>query len=581
MRFLRPYFSRYKRHIFLGQGFKLMEAILELLLPLVMASLIDDGVNAGNRAIIVSRGAQMLLIALIGVGTALVCQVVASRASQDFGTQLRHDLFAKINALSAQDVDRIGAPGLITRMTSDVNQLQYALAMLIRLVVRAPFLAVGSIVMTMIKDLRLSAVFLVTTPLIAALLYFVMKKSLPFFQTLQKKLDSLARISRESLEGARVVRAFSRQEEEKARFRAASEDYTQTAIRVGHWNALLNPATSVVMNLGVLAVLYLSAGRVQLGLLSQGVVIAFINYLAQILMQTAIVANLVVAFTKAGASALRVGEILEMAPAQADGTAESPAPAAPAARREAVVFDHVSFTYPGGGDPALSDVSFTVYARQTVGIIGGTGAGKSTLVSLIPRLYDATEGSVAVLGTDTRAYQSSALRRKIGMVPQGAALLSGSVRDNLRWGREDATDQEIWDALTVAQAAEFIKKRPEQLDAFIEEGGKNLSGGQRQRLTIARALVRRPEILILDDASSALDFATDAALRRSIAASSEGRTVLIVSQRAGAIRHADWILVMDDGRLVGQGRHEALMESCPVYREICLSQLSEKEAMGA
>ena len=576
LHFLRPYFQRYKRDIFLGQGFKLIEAILELILPLVMASLLDDGVKTGSRAVIFSRGWQMLLIALVGVGTALVCQVVASRASQSFGTELRHDLFAHINDLSCQDIDQIGAPALITRMTSDVNQLQQALAMLIRLVVRAPFLAIGSIVMAMILDLRLSVVFLITTPLIVLLLYWVMKKSLPFFKTLQKKLDSLARISRENLEGARVVRAFSRQEEETGRFDAASQDYTRTAIRVGHWSALLNPATSVVMNLGVLGVLWLGAGRVQAGLLTQGVVIAFINYLAQILLQTTIVANLVVTFTKAGASAGRVGEILNMRPALEDGPGAQPDASAPA-----VTFDHVSFTYPGGGEEAVSQLNFSVSSGRTVGIIGGTGCGKSTLISLIPRLYDATGGEVRVFGKNVRDYLMDELRFQVGMVPQGAALLSGTVRDNLLWGKKDAADAELWEALRIAQAAEFVEKLPGKLDYQIEEGAKNLSGGQRQRLTIARALVRGPKILILDDAASALDFATDAALRRAIAQSTAEMTVFIVSQRAGSIRHADEILVMDDGRIVGRGTHRELMEGCPVYREICLSQLSEKEAKGA
>lgn len=576
MRFLRPYFQRYKRDIFLGQSFKLIEAILELILPLVMASLLDDGVKLGDSGVIFTRGWQMLLIALVGVGTALVCQVVASRASQSFGTELRHDLFQHINALSCQDIDQIGAPALITRMTSDINQLQQALAMLIRLVVRAPFLAIGSIVMAMILDLRLSVVFLVTTPLIVLLLYGVMKKSLPFFKTLQKKLDSLARISRENLEGARVVRAFSRQEEETRRFDNASQDYTHTAIRVGHWSALLNPATSVVMNLGVLAVLWLGAGRVQDGLLTQGVVIAFINYLAQILLQTTIVANLVVTFTKAGASAGRVGEILDMQPALEDGPGAQPDASAPA-----VTFDQVSFAYAGGGEEAVSHLDFSIASGRTVGIIGGTGCGKSTLIALIPRLYDATAGQVRVFGKNVREYPMDALRHLVGMVPQGAALLSGTVRDNLRWGKQDATDEEMWEALNIAQAAEFVEKLPGQLDYVIEEGAKNLSGGQRQRLTIARALVRKPKILILDDAASALDFATDAALRRAIARSTAEMTVFIVSQRAGSIRHADEILVMDDGEIVGRGTHRELMENCPVYREICLSQLSEKEAKDA
>ncbi len=550
-----------------------MEAVLELILPLVMAALIDDGVKTGSRAVIWQKTGLMLLIALIGVATALVCQVVASRASQNFGTELRHDLFAKINALSAQDIDKIGAPALITRMTSDINQLQQALAMLIRLVVRAPFLAIGSIVMAMILDIELSAVFLITTPLIALLLWFVMKKTLPFFKTMQKKLDGLARISRENLEGARVVRAFSRQKEETERFEAVSRDYTKTAVRVGQWSALLNPATSAVMNLGVLAVLWLGAGRVQDGFLTQGVVIAFINYLAQILLQITVVANLTVIFTKAGASALRVGEIMEMQPALQEGGGAEPDKTAPA-----VTFDGVDFCYPGGGENALSGLTFSVEKGRTVGVIGGTGSGKSTLVQLIPRLYDATCGTVRLFGQDVRDYRMDALRGMVGMVPQGAALLSGTVRDNVRWGKQDATDDEIRRALQIAQAWEFVEKLPEQLDSVIEEGGKNLSGGQRQRLTIARALVRRPDILILDDASSALDFATDAALRQAIARETDGMTVFIVSQRAGSIRNADTIIVLDDGRIAGMGTHEALMETCPVYREICLSQLSEKEA---
>lgn len=573
LRFLLPYFKRYQKDIFLGQGFKLVEAVLELILPLVMAALIDDGVKTGSRAVIWQKTGLMLLIALIGVATALVCQVVASRASQNFGTELRHDLFAKINSLSAQDIDRIGAPALITRMTSDINQLQQALAMLIRLVVRAPFLAIGSIVMAMILDIELSAVFLITTPLIALLLWFVMKKSLPFFKTMQQKLDSLARISRENLEGARVVRAFSRQKEETERFEEVSRDYTKTAVRVGQWSALLNPATSAVMNLGVLAVLWLGAGRVQEGFLTQGVVIAFINYLAQILLQITVVANLTVIFTKAGASALRVGEIMEMEPAMKEGGGAEPDKTAPA-----VAFEHVDFRYPGGGENALSGLTFSVEKGRTVGVIGGTGSGKSTLVQLIPRLYDVTNGTVRLFGRDVRDYRMDALRAMVGTVPQGAALLSGTVRENVRWGKQDATDDEIRRALQIAQAWEYVEKLPGQLDYVIEEGGKNLSGGQRQRLTIARALVRRPDILILDDASSALDFATDAALRQAIARETDGMTVFIVSQRAGSIRHADTIIVLDDGRMAGMGAHEALMETCPVYREICLSQLSEKEA---
>ena len=575
MHTIKRYVARYRRPIIVGQSFKLVEAVLELLLPLVMAQLIDQGIRQADRGVIFSRGWLMFGIAAVGMGTALVCQVVASRASQDFGTELRRDLFAHMQTLSHADVDQFGTPSMITRLISDVNQLQYALAMLIRLVVRAPFLAVGSIGMALILDRRLSLIFLITTPLIALLLYWVMKRSVPFFRMLQKNLDRIARIARENLEGIRVIRAFSRQGHETARFEQTTQTYADTAVRVGLFSALLNPATTVIMNAGILAILWIGGQQVNQGFLSQGVLIAFINYMIQIALQTAIVANLVVIFTKAAASMHRVEEVMERKPSVAD-TAQS-LPDCPS-NAPALEMRDVSFAYPTGGANALEHLTFRVERGETVGVIGGTGSGKSTLAGLVARFYDVQSGEVRVFGAPVASYPLEALRAQIGFVPQHAALVSGSIRKNLRWGDQDATDEELWNALEVAQAAPFVKNLSGQLDALVEEGGKNLSGGQRQRLTIARALVRKPKILILDDSASALDYATEAALRRALAQDRADRTVLLISQRAATVRHADRIVVLEDGRLAGIGDHASLMESCAVYREICLSQLSQEEA---
>lgn len=579
MGFLKKYFIRYRKNIFLGQAFKLVEAVLELYMPLVMAALIDQGVTGHDQTVIWQKGLLMLGIAALGVCAALVCQVTASRASQDFGTALRHDLFAHILSLSRAEGDGVGPAALMTRMTSDINQLQQALAMLIRLVVRAPFLAIGSIVMAVVLSPRLSLIFLVTTPLIALAMFFIMRRTLPHYKTLQRKLDRIARITRENLEGVRVVRAFARGDAEKARFEAASGDYTDTAVRVGKLSALLSPLTSAVMYMGIAAVLYFGGGQVHTGALTQGVVIAFISYLMQILLQMSVVANLVVVFTKAGASAQRVGELMALAPSvQEPSGDETPDPAAPA-----VQFDHVTFSYPGGGDAALRDVTFTLLPGETLGVIGGTGAGKTTLSALIGRDYDVTAGTVSVCGHDVRAYRQRTLRGLIGLTPQGGQLLSGTVRSNLLFSKPDASEADMWAALEAAQAREFVEKKPEGLDAPVEEGGKNLSGGQRQRLTVARALVRAPRVLILDDASSALDYMTDLKMRQAIARQDRetGRATVIISQRVSAVRHADRILVLDDGCQAGLGTHGELTESCPVYREICQSQQVEKEAAQA
>ncbi len=568
MKFLKTYFIRYRRDIFLGQACKFIEAALELYLPLVMAKLID-ALGGGERALPVLREQTliMLLIALVGVLTALVCQYVASRASQNFGTELRRDLFTRALSLSSPEFSRIGAASLTTREINDVNQLQQALAMLIRLVVRAPFLAVGSIVMAALLDVHLALVFLVTTPLIALTMYLVMRAALPRYAGLQRGLDRLTSAAREALLGARVMRAFSRQAREEARFDAEADRYAAAVRSAGRLSALLTPVTMIVMNFGVLAVLWLGGARAQQGALSQGVVIAFINYLAQILLQTAVVANLVTIFTRAGAAARRVGEVLSLTPSIGDGAGAAPDFSAPA-----VEFCDVAFTYPGGGAPALKHITFSLRAGATMGVIGGTGAGKSTLLKLLPRLFDADSGSVRVFGRDARAYALARLRSLIGYVPQNASLSRGSVADNLRWGDPRATDGEMRAALKTAQAADFVGKFKDGLDHPLAEGAANLSGGQKQRLNIARALVRRPKILLLDDCASALDYLTDLNLRRAIARDLDGVAVIIVSQRAAAVRACDGILVLDDGEIAGYGAHDDLMRDCAVYREIVLSQ---------
>lgn len=568
MKFLRAYFLRYRRDIFLGQSFKFIEAALELYLPLVMARLID-ALNQGESALPVlkSQSLLMLLIAFIGVLTALVCQYVASRASQNFGTELRRDLFSHALSLSVPEFASLGAPSLTTRQINDINQLQQALAMLIRLVVRAPFLAVGSIVMAALLDVNLSLVFLVTTPLIALAMALIMRATLPRFKGLQKQLDRLSSAAREAVLGARVLRAFSRQGREENAFDAESGAYAAAVRRVGALSALLTPLTMIIMNFGVLAVLWLGGARVQAGALTQGVIVAFINYLAQILLQTAVVANLVMIFTRAGAAAQRVGEALSAVPSVTDGEGASPDFSAPA-----VQFEDVSFTYPSGGAPALENISFSIRKGGVLGIIGGTGAGKSTLLLLLMRLYDASAGKISVFGHDARAYTLTQLRALMGYVPQKASLSRGTIADNLRWGKKDATDQDMWAALKTAQAAEFVEKFEDGLMHPLSEGANNLSGGQKQRLSIARALVGRPRILMLDDCASALDYLTDLRLRRAIASDLQDTTVLIISQRAAAVRAADAIIVLDDGEIAGIGTHNELLKSCEPYREIVKSQ---------
>lgn len=575
------FLKQFKREVLIGPVFKLTEAVFELIVPLVMAQIIDVGIANGDRGYVLRMGGVMVLLGLVGLGCALICQYCAARASQGFGTVLRSEMFRHINTLSHGEIDQIGTPSLITRITNDVNQLQLAVAMLIRLVVRAPFLVIGATVMALLLDWKLACIFFVAAPLMALVLYLVMSRSIPFYRIIQKKLDRISLITRENLSGVRVIRAFSRQEKEKERFAQASEDQMSTSIAVGRISALLNPLTSAIINLAIAAVIWFGGFRVDAGGMTQGEVIAFVNYLNQILLAMIVVANLVVIFTKAAASATRVDEVLELHPSIVNRVSR---PAQKVEGSPEIAFDAVSFAYPDAGAYSLSDISFTVARGQTLGIIGGTGCGKSTLVNLIPRFYEVSEGSIKVDGVDVRDYPMEQLRGKVGIVPQRAVLFSGTLRQNMQWRKQDATDEEIWQALETAQAASFVRKMPDGLDSVILQGGKNLSGGQKQRLTIARALVGEPEILILDDSASALDFATDAALRRAIAKFSAERgnrmTTIIVSQRANTVRYADQIVVLDDGKAAGIGTHEQLLESCQIYREIYWSQNERQEAVA-
>lgn len=572
---LRRFLKDYRKQVIIGPIFKWMEAVLELIVPLVMAKIIDVGVKNADKGYVFRMGGLLLLIAAVSLGCALVCQYSASIASQGVGTNLRREMFDRINRFSHAELDRFGTHSLITRLTNDVNQLQVAVAMLIRLVVRAPFLAIGAVVMAFTIDVKLSLIFLVVFPLIVGVLYFVMNRSIPFFRVMQKKLDKISLITRENLEGARVIRAFSKQDAELSRFTSASDDLANTSVRVGRLSALLNPLTYVIMNLGIVAILWFGGLRVDSGRLTQGEMIAFVNYMTQILQALIVVANLVVIFTKASASASRINEVLETEPSVSDAVSGEVAPLADEAALE---FDRVAFAYAGAEEPSLSGITVKLRPGETLGVIGGTGSGKSTFVSLIPRFYDATSGEVKVFGRDVKEYPLAELRRLVGTVPQKAAVVSGTIRENLRWAKPDATDEELWAALKTAQAESFVEALPQKLETRVEQGGKNFSGGQKQRLTIARALVGKPSILILDDSASALDFATDAALRKALRTETKGMTVIMVSQRASTIRYADQILVLDDGGMAGLGTHEELFENCPVYREICLSQLSAEEA---
>lgn len=572
MKRLFPFLKPYRLQLTIGPFFKLSEAVLEILIPTLMALLIDNGVNAGNREYVIKMGILMLVIATCGVIFAYICQYSASIASQGFGTDVRNAMFKKIGTLSFAQLDKFGTPSLINRITGDVNQLQSAVAMLIRLVIRAPFLCVGGLIMAMTIDLKLSVIFMIVIPLFILVLFLVMFKAVPLYKSVQKKLDKLTLVLRENLSGVRVIRAFAGVKREKERFDDKNKDYADTAIRVGKIAALTNPVTTIIMNLAAIAVIYFGGIRVNAGHLSQGEVIAFINYITQILNAMIVVANLVVLYTKAYASALRVGEVLEAEPAIEYGEKSVGAKS-----ENAIVFKNVSLTYAGSKVPALENINLTVRTGETLGVIGGTGSGKSTLVSLIPRFYDVTEGEVLLNGAPIKDYSEDELRDTVAIVQQRAALFSGTVADNLRMAKADATMEEMRAAADVAQATEFIDRLEDGFDTHVSQGGNNLSGGQKQRLTIARALIKNAPILILDDSASALDYATDANLRRAIKENTDSQTVIIVSQRVNSVKDADRIVVLDDGEIVGIGAHKELVKNCEIYKEICYSQEQTEE----
>lgn len=567
MKKLFPFLKPYRLQLTIGPFFKLSEAVLELLIPTLMALIIDNGVNTGNQSYVIRMGILMLVIATCGVLFAYICQYSASIASQGFGTDVRNAIFKKIGTLSFAQLDRFGTPSLINRITGDVNQLQSAVAMLIRLVIRAPFLCIGGLIMAMTIDLRLSIIFMIVIPLFILVLFLVMFKAVPLYKSVQKKLDTLTLVLRENLSGVRVIRAFAGVKREKGRFDDKNRDYSDTAIRVGRIAALTNPVTTIIMNFAAIAVIYFGGIRVNAGRLSQGEVIAFINYITQILNAMIVVANLVVLYTKAYASALRVGEVLEVEPAIEYGRK-----LASVKSENAVEFKNVSLTYAGSRVPALDNINMNVKTGETLGVIGGTGSGKTTLISLIPRFYDATQGEILINGIDIKEYSEDSLREMVAIVQQRAALFSGTIAENMRMAKADATMEEMRKAADTAQATEFIDRLENGFDTYVSQGGNNLSGGQKQRLTIARALVKNSPILILDDSASALDYATDANLRQAIKENTDSQTVIIVSQRVNSVKDADRIVVMDDGEIVGTGTHAELVKNCEIYREICYSQ---------
>lgn len=591
---LRRFGGKFRRYMVIGPACKLIEVIFDLLTPLVIAQMIDKGIGSHDVNAVIHYGMVLGAMAVIGISFTLVCQKMAALTSQGMGTDIRGALYQHINKLSYAELDRFGTPSLITRITNDVNQVQLAVALGVRMLIRWPFLAVGSMVAALAIDLKLGIIFLICTPAIGLVFWFVMARCIPYYKQLQAKLDCIALICREGLSGARVVRAFVREDHERERFAQAADDQANTAIVVGKLSSILNPVTFLVMNLGVCAILWVGGIQVNVGELTQGQVMAFVNYMTQTLTSIVYVANLVVVFTKASASASRINEVLNCEPSITDegnqlvALPESSDLASGATPVSALSFEHASFSFGAGAANAVDDVTLELPLGKTLGIIGGTGSGKSTLVSLIPRLYDAGAGSVSVMGADVRTWPLDQLRHVVATVPQRASLVSGTIRSNMTWRNEAATDEELWAALDMAQASEFVRNKPQGLDAPVEAGGKNFSGGQRQRLTIARALVGSPQLLIMDDSASALDFKTDAALRhaireRSVRGAAEGGlplTTVIVSQRVSTVRDADMICVLDHGSVAGLGTHDELYTTCQLYREICQSQLRREELEG-
>ena len=596
MRRLLHYMSAYKKESILGPLFKMLEASFELFVPLVVADMVDVGIRRGDASYILKMGGLLVLLALIGLACSLTAQYFAAKAACGSGEALRRDLFAHIGGLSYREIDTVGASTLITRMTSDINQVQNGVNMTLRLLLRSPFVVFGAMVMAFTVDASAAMVFVVTIPLLCLVVFGIMLVSMPLYKKVQRQLDRVLLTTRENLMGVRVIRAFNRQESEREAFEEENGSLVKMQVFVGRISALLNPVTYVIINLAIVAVIWVGARQVDAGILTQGKVIALVNYMSQILVELIKMANLIILISKAAACMNRVdgvfaitSSVKEPAGAAAAGKAGMPGLSGDleeartgrgrenGAAAPAVEFRDVEAAYACSGNPALSGVSFQAKRGETIGIIGGTGSGKTTLVNLIPRFYDAAKGQVLVNGRDVREYSLEELRGLMGVVPQRAVLFKGSLRENMKWGRQDASDEEIWEALGTAQARDFVEDKKQGLDLSIEQEGRNLSGGQRQRLTIARALVRQPEILIMDDSASALDFATDARLRRAIKEDTQDMTVFLVSQRASTIKNADKILVLDDGALAGMGTHKELLKTCQVYREICLSQFSKEE----
>ena len=577
MRNLLIYLKDYKKESIIGPLFKLLEATFELIVPVIMARIIDIGIKNQDTLYIWKMGAVLVIFGILGLTCSLLAQYFAAKAAVGFGTALRHDLFWHIENLSHAEVDKAGSSTLVVRMTSDVNQVQSGVNLVLRLFLRSPFIVVGALVMAFTINWKAAMVFVVAVPLLAFVIYGIMVITIPLYKKVQRELDEVLLTTRENLTGVRVIRAFRTQKLERETFEHKSDVLMAIQMHVGKISASLNPLTYIIVNAGIIAVIWFGGIQVNVGDMTQGEVIALVNYMTQTLLALVALANLIITFTKALASAGRINEVFAMKPGIVDGNEKESAVQQTEEPKTAVSMEDVTFYYQKSKEPALEHISFTAKKGETIGIIGGTGSGKSTLVSLIPRFYDVTEGRVFVNGKDVREYKVENLRSKVGMVPQKAVLFHGTIRDNMKMGREDASDEEIFEALKTAQALEIVENKPGKLDTVLSEGGKNLSGGQRQRLTIARALVRNPEVLILDDSASALDFATDANLRKAIAEDTNNMTVFIVSQRAASIMHADKIIVLDDGQMVGYGTHQELLKQCEVYQEICYSQFSKEE----
>lgn len=576
MKKLLIYLKAYRKEACLAPIFKMLEAVFELFVPLVIKGIIDYGIAAEDRAYCLRMGLLLLLLAVIGLAMATTAQWFSARAAAGFAAKIKQVLMEHIQKLSYTELDTIGTSTLITRMTSDVNQVQTGTNLVLRLFMRSPFIVFGSMIMAFTIDFKAAMIFVITIPLLSVVVFGIMLSSIPLYKKVQSQLDRVLGITRENLTGVRVIRAFNKEEEEISHFKTENEQFTRLQTFVGKISALMNPLTFVIVNSAILVLVWTGAWRVEGGILTQGAVVALVNYMSQILVELIKLADLIINITKAVACGNRIKKVLEVEPSMENGSKEcieekrTPA--------NAVDFNHVSLTYSGAGAQSLTDIDLHVKTGQTIGIIGGTGSGKTSVVNLIPRFYDATQGNVLVFGKPVKEQDMESLRSQIAVVPQKAVLFAGTIRENMKWGKEDATDEEIMEALTIAQAAEVVQKKEGGLDAFVEQGGKNLSGGQRQRLTIARALVRKPRILILDDSASALDFATDAALRKAIREMKNAPTVFIVSQRTSSIRFADQILVLDDGKSVGVGTHDELLTTCSVYKEIYDSQYKKTDS---